>query len=363
MASVGSVDSSVRRRPAPVPPENSVLRENPVPEDPAVPRYGDWQAALADAVRDPAELCRLLRLPESVASKAAAAEFPLLVPRPYLGRIRSGDPRDPLLVQVLPHAAESAAVAGFRRDPLGESEATIAPCLLRKYRGRSLIVATRACGVHCRFCFRRHSRGKTAFGNDETADVELAIERIAADESIREVILSGGDPLMLPDEQLGGIATSLSQIAHLRRFRLHTRLPMAVPDRVTSELVASLRSTRLPAIVVIHVNHPAEIDDAVAAALGRLIEAGIPVLSQTVLLHGANDRPDILAMLFERLADLRAIPYYLHQLDRVAAAAHFEVPVAEGIRIVEELRRRLPGYAVPRYVQDTPGAAHKRVLA
>jgi L-lysine 2,3-aminomutase len=230
-----------------------------------------------------------------------------------------------------------------------------------------------------------------------------ALREIAADPSIHEIILSGGDPLMLPDDELAELTERLAAIPHLRRLRIHTRLPVVIPERVTEGLISAIRpehenrplsrrervrvraatpsphhsphplplsqrargdgSRRLPAIIVLHVNHPAEIDQGVADALGRLVDAGVPLLSQSVLLRGVNDRADVLCELFERLVDLRVIPYYLHQLDPVAGAAHFEVPVTTGVALVSELRARLPGYAVPRYVREVPGGNSKKVLA
>ena len=197
----------------------------------------------------------------------------------------------------------------------------------------------------------------------ERADFLAALQRIAAEESLDEVVLSGGDPLVLPDGQLAELARRLAAIPHLKRLRIHTRMPVVIPQRVTDDLLGWLRATRLTPIVVVHVNHPAEIDDAVAAALGRLVDAGVPVLSQAVLLRGVNDRADVLEALYRRLVDLRVMPYYLHQLDPVAGAAHFAVPEATGIALIGQLRARLPGYAVPRYVRETPGAANKEVLA
>jgi len=319
----------------------------------------DWQTALAEAIRSPGELCRLVGLSPAVAAEAesAAAGFPLLVPRPFLARIRPGDAHDPLLLQVLPRAAEQAEDPRYRTDPLGEAGAACCPGLLAKYHGRSLMVTTGACAVHCRFCFRRH------FPYPRGADFQSALQHLAADSSIREIILSGGDPLALPDRHLARLAAGLAEIPHLRRLRVHTRLPVVIPQRVTAELIAWLRGTRLSPIVVVHVNHPAEIDAAVAAALGRLVEAGIPVPSQAVLLRGINDRLEVLAELYGRLVDLRVMPYYLHQLDPVAGAAHFEVPEATGIALLAQLRARLPGYAVPRYVRETPGGTAKQVLA
>jgi EF-P beta-lysylation protein EpmB len=286
-----------------------------------------------------------------------------------LARIRPGDPADPLLTQVLPRKEELAEVPQFSRDPLGESAAGCAAGLLVKYKRRALIVASGTCGVHCRFCFRRHfpyrqlPDGERASWQPCFPDWPTVFRWIAEEPSIEEVILSGGDPLCVEDDGLGRLFSRLSEIAHIRRLRLHTRLPIVVPQRVTEELLTVLRGTRLAPLVVVHANHPAEIDPAVAVALGRLVDAGIPILNQAVLLRGVNDNTDTLADLCRRLVDLRVMPYYLHQLDRVAGAAHFEVPTLRGIELVRQLRAQLPGYAVPRYVRDTPGGANKEVLA
>lgn len=306
------------------------------------------------------ELCRLLDLPESFASQAAGADFPLFVPRPYLARIRRGDPRDPLLRQVLPVADELQTAAGFHADPLGEGAAMRAAGLLHKYAGRVLMVTTGACAVHCRYCFRRHFPYEQS--PRSLAQWQAALDAIAADESIHEVILSGGDPLMLVDELLAPLSERLAGIDHVRRLRIHTRLPIVIPQRVTDELLGWLRGARLTPVMVVHANHAAELDDGVAAALGRLVDAGVPLLNQAVLLRGVNDSADALAELCERLVDLRVMPYYLHQLDRVQGAAHFEVPQNEGQRLMDELRRRLPGYAVPRYVREIEGEPHKTIV-
>jgi EF-P beta-lysylation protein EpmB len=270
------------------------------------------------------------------------------------------------LLQLLPQQAEDRDQPGFTADPVAEApgadrHATQTPGLLAKYQNRLLIVASAQCGVHCRFCFRRHF----PYGNSPRTpeDWDAILGEIAAATSIREVILSGGDPLTLDDDFLAHLAGRLARIPHLTRLRVHTRLPIVIPERVTDELLAWLRGTRLTPVVVVHVNHPAEIDELAARALTRLTDAGILVLSQSVLLRGVNDRVEVLAGLFERLADLRVMPYYLHQLDRVAGAAHFEVPEEEGIALVGQLRARLPGYAVPRYVRQPPHGPNKLVLA
>jgi EF-P beta-lysylation protein EpmB len=334
-------------------------RGGPLP----APCYGSWQEAIKDAVRDPAELCRLLDLPPRYTAGAvqAAGDFPVFVPRGYLARMRPGDPADPLLRQVLPLEDELAAVAGYSLDPVGDRAVTRSPGLLHKYRSRVLMVTTGACAVHCRYCFRRHF--PYAQGPRSPDDWTSAIGLIAADPAIREVILSGGDPLTLVDTHLAELVARLAAIGHLRRLRVHTRLPIMVSQRVTEELVSLLRSSRLVPLVVVHANHARELDESVATALARLVDAGIPLLNQSVLLRGVNDDVDTLAELCERLVDLRVMPYYLHQMDRVAGAAHFEVDESRGRALIKQLRVRLSGYAVPRYVRETAGAAHKLPLA
>lgn len=336
--------------------ESPLVRSNLSP-----PRCA-WQQVLKSAVREPAELCRLLGLGDFEAgARRAAADFPLFAPRGFIARMRPGDPRDPLLRQVLPLEEELAAPPGFSHDAVGDGPATLVPGLLQKYASRALIVATGACAVHCRYCFRRAF--PYADAPRSPATWHPALERLAADTSLHEVILSGGDPLTLIDAQLAELAERLATIGHVRRLRVHTRLPIMIPERVTDELLGWLRGTRLTPIMVVHANHPAEIDDHVAAALARLVDAGIPLLNQAVLLRGVNDDVETLIGLSERLVELRVMPYYLHQLDRVLGAAHFEVPEAVGRQLIEQLRARLPGYAVPQYVREMAGAASKVPLA
>ena len=329
----------------------------------AVPRYDSWPEAVKDAVRDPDELCRLVNLPPRYASRAvkAARDFPLFAPRSYIARMRPADAGDPLLRQVLPLEDELVQREGFSPDPVGDRTAILSPGLLHKYRSRVLMVATGACAVHCRYCFRRHfpyDQGPRSMG-----EWARALGEIESDGTLREVILSGGDPLMLADAHLEELVGRLAKIAHLRRVRVHTRLPIMIPERITPRLLALLRGTRLTPIVVIHANHARELAGSVVDALARLTDAGIPLLNQSVLLRGVNDDIEALAELCERLVDLRVMPYYLHQLDRVAGAAHFEVSESHGCRLIEQLRARLPGYAVPRYVRETAGAASKLILA
>ena len=327
-----------------------------------VPRYATWQDALKDAVRDRQELLRLLELPLSLMDGENDFDdnFPLLVPRGFVARMRSGDLADPLLRQVLPVADELHDKPGFVADPVDDAAATRRPGLLQKYRGRALLITTGACAVHCRYCFRRHF--PYGQGPRSLAEWRPALDEIAQDATLNEVILSGGDPLMIVDRALGELIDALAAIPHLRRLRIHTRLPIMIPERVTDELIQTLRGCGLTPIVVVHANHANELDAIVAAGLARLSEAGIVLLNQAVLLAGVNDSLESQIALCERLVNMRVIPYYLHQLDPVAGAAHFEVPIERGRRIVEELRTRLPGYAVPRYVQEMPDAESKVTL-
>ena len=304
-------------------------------------------------------LLRELELPEDWADSTAEAvkSFPLLVPRSYLARMRVGDPHDPLLRQVLPVAEESLDTPGFVIDAVDDQSARVAPGLLHKYEGRVLLIAAGSCAVNCRYCFRRHY----PYGEEPRRldDWEPAITAIERDSTIHEVILSGGDPLLLPDERLAALVERLERVEHLTRLRIHSRLPIVLPDRVNPELIELLRDSRLQPIMVVHANHPHEIAGDCAEALRTLVRSGIPTLNQAVLLRGVNDDVDVLADLCERLVDLGVLPYYLHQLDRVAGTAHFEVPEVTGLELVAQLRQRLPGYAVPQFVREVAGEASK----
>jgi len=322
-----------------------------------------WRAAMKSAVRDPVHLCRMLGLPAELehAAVRAAHDFTVFAPLPYIARIEPGNPRDPLLRQVLPLEDEVQEVSGFTTDPVGDGTAKRAPGLLQKYHGRALMITSGACAVHCRYCFRRHY--PYTEGPRSPQQWARVLEDIARDETIEEIILSGGDPLALVDSRLAELIAMLAEIGHLRRVRVHSRLPIVIPQRVTDSLIAWLRGTRLSPILVVHANHPHELDEDVAAALRKLVDCGIPVLNQTVLLRGVNDDAETLVQLSERLLDCHVMPYYLHQLDRVAGAAHFEVSEEEGMRLVDQMRSRLPGYAVPRFVREVGGGSAFEVLA
>ena len=316
-----------------------------------------WQRILAEAVNDPGELLELLaidprRLPPAL---SAHRQFRLKVPRPFVEKMERGNPEDPLLRQVWCHLDELREAPGFVADPLREQAGHPLPGLLQKYHGRALLVVTGACALHCRYCFRRHF----PYGEASGGEMGETLAWLRAESSLREVLLSGGDPLSLPDERLAPLVTALEGIPHLQRLRLHTRLPVVVPQRVDDALLGWIGATRLRVVVVIHVNHPRELDPEVGEALNRLASTGATLLNQSVLLRGVNDSVDCLAELSERLFERGVLPYYLHQLDPVAGAVHFEVPVEEGKALMEALRARLPGYLVPRLVREEAGSAAK----
>lgn len=322
----------------------------------------DWQHELRVAFSRPQELLAALGLePAAVGlSEAAAADFPLRVPRPFVARMRPGDPTDPLLRQVLPVAAETRQQRGFVSDPVGDLAAEAQPGLLHKYRGRALLLVTGACAINCRYCFRRAFPYSDSVG---TARLDAAVTALAGMPDIDEVILSGGDPLSLRDERLAALVERLAALPHLRRLRVHTRLPVTIPARITPALLDWLTGTRLQPIVVLHANHARELDASVAAALVPLRRAGVPLLNQAVLLRGVNDDAAALAELSTRLFECGVLPYYLHQLDRVRGAAHFDVPVRRARALLRTLRQSLPGYLVPKLVREIAGEASKTPLA
>jgi len=317
-----------------------------------------WQHELAGAITEPEALARALDLdPALFAAAAPAGElFALRVPLSFVSRMRRGDPTDPLLLQVMPLAAELLERAGFGSDPLAEHAAFRAPGLLQKYHGRALLIASGACAVNCRYCFRREFPYSEQLGSGALSQ---ALDTIALDPGIEEVILSGGDPLSLSNARLRAITGRLAQIPHIRRLRVHTRLPVVLPSRVDAGLTDWLRHLPWPVAVVLHSNHGNEIDDSVRAACARLREAGATLLNQAVLLRGVNDSVAALSSLSQRLFAAGVVPYYLHLLDRVRGVAHFEVPEERAQRLVGELASTLSGYLVPRLVREVPGGPAK----
>lgn len=322
-----------------------------------------WHRELAESITDPDELLRILQLPPSLAAGArrAAELFGLRVPRSFLARMRPGDVNDPLLRQVLPLGEELIETPGFVPDPLEEAASRRAPQLLHKYVGRALVITTGACGVHCRYCFRRefpYSPGADE-GSGGGGRWNAALATIASDPTIEEVILSGGDPLTLSDARLKQLTDAIAAMAHVRRLRVHTRQPIVLPSRVDTGLIGWLRGIRLPVVIVLHVNHANEIDADVREACRALREAGATLLNQSVLLRGVNDDVETLRQLSCALADAGVMPYYLHLPDRVRGTAHFDVPETTALELVEGLTRTLSGYLVPRLVREVPGAASK----
>ena len=334
----------------------------PEPRQPAALVPVRWQQALREAVRDPRELLDLLGLDRLAPrlSDEAMVQFPLRVPRGFVARMRRGDPRDPLLRQVLPLDDEMRPMPGFGLDAVGDGAAKTAPGVIQKYRGRALLVATGSCAIHCRYCFRRHFPYA-----EETAARDgwrEAVDLIRQDASIEEVLLSGGDPLSLSNGKLAELTGALADIPHLRRLRIHSRLPIVVPERVDEGLMGWLSALPWPVTLVVHANHANEFDGTVDAALGRLRAAGVHLLNQAVLLRGVNDSVDALGALSERGFAAGVLPYYLHQLDRVAGVAHFEVDDAHARALHAGLAARLSGYLVPRLVREIPGDTGKRPL-
>ena len=322
-----------------------------------------WKQELADAVRDPAELCDLLNLDSAVAKKSikASQDFPFLVPRGFISRMQPGDPNDPLLLQVLPQPEELDDIPGFVSDPVGEQPARRGTGLIQKYHGRCLLLVTGGCAVHCRYCFRREF--PYAESGASPASFAGAVNEIREDPSIHEVILSGGDPLLIDDTLLETLIHDIASIPHVRRLRIHTRIPVVLPSRITEHLLHILHETRLTACVVIHANHAAELDSVVADSMRQMSQAVPILLNQAVLLRGVNDTAESLIQLSERLLDLGVVPYYLHLLDPVRGASDFDVPEETGVHLIDELRNRLPGYAVPRLAREHPGSPSKTWLA
>lgn len=322
-----------------------------------------WQEELAASVRDPEELFRLLALPSEhlEGARSACLDFALRVPHPFLNRIRKGDINDPLLRQVLPLADELIAAPGYSTDPLAEQQANPAPGLIHKYHGRVLLVVNPNCAVNCRYCFRRHF----PYGDNKPnrKQWQQVLDYIANDVSITEVIYSGGDPLAASDNQLAWLTKQVAAIPHVARLRIHTRLPIVVPQRVTSTLLTWLTDTRLRPVMVIHSNHANELDNAVDGALQQLRQAGVTLLNQTVLLKGVNDHPQTLIDLSEKLFNSGVIPYYLHVLDEVRGAAHFDVSEHRARQLLGAIMAVLPGYLVPKLTQEVPGARSKIPLS
>lgn len=319
--------------------------------------HASWQRALASAITTLELLCKSLDLdPHQLALQTKTPiDFPLLVPRSFVDRMKKGNPTDPLLLQVLPQAIETEAYPGFSKDPLQEMDHNPAPGLLHKYPHRVLLTLTGGCAIHCRYCFRRHFPYNTNLPSRENWTKTL--NYIQQNNTIEEVILSGGDPLILKDHLLSDFIQTLEKIPHLSRLRIHTRTPIVIPERITDDLVNMLENTRFQTVMVVHSNHPNEIDHNVLTQLKKL--KNITLLNQAVLLKNINDDADVLATLNKKLFEAKVLPYYLHLLDKVSGSAHFEVSEADARLILAAVKQKLPGFLVPKLAREVPGMLHK----
>lgn len=322
-----------------------------------------WQEALSDIITDPEELLSFLDLDVALLeeARAAARVFPLKVTRGFAARMQKGDRHDPLLLQVLPIGLELNETPGFTADPLEEINVNPVPGLLHKYHGRVLVTLTSACAVHCRYCFRRHFPYED--NNPGTNGWEKIFAYIKQHDTINEMILSGGDPLSVNDKLLKSFTDQLIQIKHVTRLRIHTRLPIVLPERITDELITWIQQVPLDVVMVVHANHPNEINDDVRHALLKLRQAGVHLLNQTVLLKRVNDDIDTLVALSETLFSAGVLPYYLHTLDKIQGAAHFDIPLQEAQALYAQMTKKLSGYLVPRLVCEEPGMPAKTLLS
>jgi EF-P beta-lysylation protein EpmB len=326
---------------------------------PHSPQIATWQSLWRDSIRDPEELLELLGLQgfSGRISPQAQDQFALRVPRGFAAKMRMGDINDPLLRQVLPLHDELLQAPGFSLDAVGDMAARQMPGVLHKYQGRALLVTTGACAINCRYCFRRHF----PYAEESAAanQWQQAIGYLTGDTSITELLLSGGDPLSLSTAKLRSLSDQLKPLTHIKRLRFHTRLPIVLPERVDAEFTDWLGSLPYQLVFVVHANHANELDGPVTSALRALGRTGATVLNQSVLLKGVNDSSEDLAALSERLFDAGVLPYYLHILDKVQGAAHFEVPVDRAKALMAELMARLPGYLVPKLVRELAGQPNK----
>jgi len=328
----------------------------------ALSQDDSWQSVLAGAIRDPKELLRMLDLPENDFSRLLyhPDSFKLLVPLSYVAKMKKGDWNDPLLKQVLPIQAETKLSEGFNADPVGDLNAVISTGVLQKYQGRVLLITTGACAVHCRYCFRRHFPYAGSLADKgKWQETLLSIEN---DASIHEVILSGGDPLMLPDERLLKMCNDIANIPHVKTLRFHTRIPIFLPERIDQAFLKWFAELPIQKVMVIHANHANELDQTVGSRLSKLRDAGATLLNQSVLLKGVNDSVEVLSALSHRLFDFQVLPYYLHQLDKVQGGEHFEVDRNEAFSTIKKLKTMLPGYLVPKLVEEISGERSKRTI-
>ncbi|MXW08170.1 MAG: EF-P beta-lysylation protein EpmB [Gammaproteobacteria bacterium] len=318
---------------------------------------GGWQAILRSSVRSVKELQHLLELQDNQVDWVDDSEFPLHIPRTFIERMEKRNPRDPLLLQVAPSCKELNFSEGYTPDPLNEYEFTLNGGVVKKYANRALVITTQACPVHCRYCFRRHFD----YSTNQLTDLQRTLETLKNDPSIAEVILSGGDPLTLSNTKLDTLIQQLQRLEHVQILRIHTRFPIMIPQRITPALVEILSKTRLKVVIVVHINHPNEIDDSVQQAIERFRNAQIDVFNQSVLLKGVNDSVQTLSKLMHRVFEIGVVPYYLHLFDPVAGAHHYDLPETTALALWKELQPELPGYLVPRLVREVPHQPAKKI--
>jgi EF-P beta-lysylation protein EpmB len=322
----------------------------------------NWQQQLQAAFKHIDDLCHYLQIASDdlPVSLAAAGNFPFKVPLSFAASMEKGNPHDPLLRQVLPVEDEMLVYPGFSNDPVGDLQAAAIAGVLHKYHGRALFITTGSCAINCRYCFRRNFPYPELQISKQTED--FAVQYIRGDSSLSEVILSGGDPLLLSDNRLNALIQQLGKIDHVKRIRIHSRLPIVLPARITDELVATLKRSPVKIVFVVHCNHANEINERVIVALKGLKNAGIILFNQAVLLKGVNDDAEVLCRLSENLFAQSVIPYYLHVLDKATGTGHFEVPNMEALALIERVRALLPGYLVPKLVRERAGALAKEAL-
>lgn len=330
-----------------------------IPRTSLIGQRVDWRKSLAEAITSPKELIKVLQIEDLVTNEAFAGikDFPLRVPHGFAARMKKGTLNCPLLKQILPLDVEQVVTENYSRDPLFENKVNPSPGLLHKYQGRILLTATGACAVHCRYCFRRYF--PYSENNPGTAGWQQSLEYIAKDSSISEVILSGGDPFILPDKQLQWLSNEVCKIPHVTTLRFHTRIPVVLPERITTEFLEWWHSLSLQKVLVLHSNHANEFNEEIDDVLNALQDHKTTLLNQAVLLRGINDSTVTLVELSRRLFKAGVLPYYLHLLDKVQGTAHFDIPESQAHFLHLEMQAELPGYLVPRLVREVPGAASK----
>lgn len=318
-----------------------------------------WQQHLSEAITDLPQLLALLDLPSTLSNhcESPQAAFKLLVPRPFLQRIEKGNPNDPLLLQVLPQALESKAVDGYVKDPLAEAIHSPQKAIIHKYKHRILVITTGACAVNCRYCFRRHF----PYGDNQLAqsEWESVLTYLRENPHINEVILSGGDPLMMKDTILSQRIAALETLPQLKRLRIHSRLPVVIPQRINNTLLQWVQHSRLDIIFVFHMNHGNEIDEQVIEAAQKLRAVGVTLLNQGVILRGINDTVESQVLLSEQLFRAGILPYYMFTFDPVEGAAHFDVSIDKAQHLMGQVAAILPGYLVPKLAKEIPGETAK----